>query len=247
LYIESVYYVKQKDDSLAIVTLKNLMALYPDAPISAKAATMIEVLQRRAEIEEYLTNLDVKRATEDSVVEIEDVVKVKPKEQVENKVTRAPVVTAPPKKDGLPTRADTSTFKAPPPVEKKAAGYVFTPTDQHMVVLLLNKVDIVYVNEARNALNRYNKEKFYNTPLEVTNVVLDDNRKMVTIANFANVIDASDYMEKVKTSASTDLFPWMPKDKFSFFIITAANLELLKTKKDVDEYLKLYKQSYSGK
>jgi len=247
LYIESVYYVKQKDDSLAIVTLKNLMALYPDAPISAKAATMIEVLQRRAEIEEYLTNLDVKRATEDSVVEIEDVVKVKPKEQVENKATRAPVVTAPPKKDGLPTRADTSTFKAPPPVEKKAAGYVFTPTDQHMVVLLLNKVDIVYVNEARNALNRYNKEKFYNTPLEVTNVVLDDNRKMVTIANFANVIDASDYMEKVKTSASTDLFPWMPKDKFSFFIITAANLELLKTKKDVDEYLKLYKQSYSAK
>jgi hypothetical protein len=67
-----------------------------------------------------------------------------------------------------------------------------------LVILLLNKVDIVYVNEARNALNRFNREKYYSTPLEVANVVLDDNRKMVTISAFANVVEASDYMEKAK-------------------------------------------------
>ncbi len=244
LYIESVYYVKSRQDSLAIETLKNLMALYHESPISAKAATMIEVLQKRSEIEEYLTSLDVKRATEDSFALIEETVKVKDREQVSKAPTRAPEVKAPDKK-GI-TRADTTSFKAPV-MDKQVEGYSFKPADQHLVILLLNKVDIVYVNEARNALNRFNREKYYNTPLEVTNVVLDDNRKMVTISAFANVVEASDYMEKARTSASTDLFPWMPKDKFSFFVITAANLELLKNKKDLDEYLKLFKQSFSGK
>ena len=100
---------------------------------------------------------------------------------------------------------------------------------------------------ARNALNRFNKEKYYSTPLDVTNVNLDENRKMVTISSFTNVVDAQDYMEKIKAGASSELFPWMPKDKFSFFVITAENLELLKNKKDLDEYLKLYKQTYSSK
>ena len=244
LYIESVYYVKTRQDSLAIETLKNLMALYHESPMSTKAATMIEVLQKRSEIEAYLTNLDVNRVKEDSIAVIEETVKVKPKEQVEKTGTRPAEVKAPVNK-GITRQADTASFKVPV-MEKKVEGYTFRPADQHMVILLLNKVDIVYVNEARNALNRFNKEKYYNIPLEVANVVLDDNRKMVTISSFANVVEASDYMERVKTSASTDLFPWMPKDKISFFIITSPNLELLKNKKDMDEYLKLFKQNYSS-
>jgi len=245
LYIESIYYVKTKQDSLAIGTLKNLMALYHESPMSAKAATMIEVLQKRAEIEDYLTKLNVERAKEDSVAVIEETVKVKPKEKVETTGTRPAEVKAPVNK-GITRQADTTSFKAPV-MEKKELGYTFRPADKHMVILLLDKVDIVYVNEARNALNRFNKEKYYSTPLDVTNVNLDENRKMVTISSFTNVVDAQDYMEKIKAGASSELFPWMPKDKFSFFVITAENLELLKNKKNLEEYLKLYKQSYSSK
>ncbi len=244
LYIESVYYVKTRQDSLAIQTLKNLIALYHESPMSAKAETMIEVLQKRSEIEDYLTKLNVERAKEDSIAIIEETVKVKPKEQVEKTGTRPAEVKTPVK--GITRQADTSSFKVPV-MEKKMEGYMFRPADKHMVILLLDKVDIVYVNEARNALNRFNREKYYSTPLEVQNVNLDDNRKMVTISSFANVVDAQDYMDKIRTGAPTELFPWMPKDKYSFFVITPDNLELLKNKKDINEYLKLYKQNFSGK
>ena len=245
LYIQSVYYIKERQDSMAILTLKNMMALYPESPMSAKAATMIEVLQRRNEIENYLTNLQVTRTPEDSVVALDETVKPKPKEQVTQTVVKPGEVKVDNRKP-ITVRADTATFKVPV-MEKKAEGYVFKPTDQHLVVLLLNKVDVVYVNEARNALNRYNKEKYYNLTLDVSNLVLDETRKMVTIASFSNIMEATDYMEKAKTVASTDIFPWMPKDKYSFFVITASNLVLLETRKDVDEYLKLLKQNITGK
>lgn len=245
LYIESIYYIKNRQDSLAIETLKNLMSLYHESPMSAKAATMIEVLQRRSEIEDYLTKLDVTRTNEDSIAIIEETVKVKPKEKVEKPTTRGAEIKVPDNK-GITRKADTSAFKVPV-MEKKIEGYFFKPSDLHLVILLLNKVDIVYVNEARNALNRFNKEKYYNTPLEVLHQNLDNDRKMVSISAFSNVIEAQDYLEKVKAGAATELFPWMPKDKYSFFVITPENLELLKTKKDVDEYLKLYKQNFSGK
>ena len=43
-----------------------------------------------------------------------------------------------------------------------------------MVVLVLDKVDVCILNEARIALIRYNKEKYYNQPLEVVPFPLND-------------------------------------------------------------------------
>ena len=69
LYIEAVYQVKQKNDSAAIGVLKNITTLYPKSALKAKAQRMIEVLGRRKEIEKYLTDLQVTRATEDETIE----------------------------------------------------------------------------------------------------------------------------------------------------------------------------------
>ncbi len=52
LYIQSVYYVKQKQDSAALGALTDLINLYPTSPLDQKADTMIDVLGRRSEIEE---------------------------------------------------------------------------------------------------------------------------------------------------------------------------------------------------
>ncbi len=52
----------------AIDVLSNIVSLYPKSPLKPKAERMIEVLGRRKEIEEYLTNLQVTRIPEDSVV-----------------------------------------------------------------------------------------------------------------------------------------------------------------------------------
>ncbi len=61
LYIESIYYIKQKEDSTAINRLENIAGLFGKSPLAEKAVTMIDVLKRRAQIENYLTNLKIDR------------------------------------------------------------------------------------------------------------------------------------------------------------------------------------------
>ncbi|HET9057634.1 MAG TPA: hypothetical protein VFN30_12385 [Chitinophagaceae bacterium] len=67
LYIEAIYHIKQKDDSVATATLGKILLLYPNSPLYQKAKTLKDVLSRRNEIENYLTNLQVTRAVEERV------------------------------------------------------------------------------------------------------------------------------------------------------------------------------------
>jgi hypothetical protein len=246
-----------------------MIALYPESPMSEKAKNVIEVLGRRTEIENYLTNLDITRAEEEKIVADLSTEKaevktptaavVAPKKvqavdpglkapelaKEKESVAKTPVKAGDVKADTrqpLSAKIDSSAFKAPT-IEKKVDGYSFVPADQYMVVLLLDKVDVVYVNEARNALNRYNRDKYSGKDFELSSVTLDDTRKMVTIATFPGVVEANDYVNRARTSAASEIFPWMPKDKYSFFLISTGNIELLKTRKDVKQYLDLLQQN----
>lgn len=270
LYIESIYFIKQREDSTAITTLKKLIALYPKSPMSVKAGNMINVLQRRSEIENYLANLNIERAKADSFTVTLDTEKAQTKKAgtptlgTEKIAPKTPALIAPevpktiekvsatPVKAGavksaatqpLSAKVDSSSFKIPV-MEKKADGYSFVPTDQYLVVLLLEKVDVVYINEARNALNRYNREKFTPKLLELAATTpFDETRKMIPIAAFQGVVEAHDYMTRAKSSAASEIFPWMPKEKYSFFVISTGNLELFKTRKDLKQYLDLLQQN----
>jgi outer membrane protein assembly factor BamD (BamD/ComL family) len=255
LYIESVYYIKQKQDSTAIITLQKLASLYPSSPMAEKASTMIDVLKRRSEIESYLTQLEVTRADEERVTVVDEpmkapqsapvaVVPPKPKETVTKEVTKAPEVKSTNKP--LQAKADTSKLLAPK-METAAKGYIFNPSDQHVAVLLLNKVDVVYVNEARNALNRYNRERYAANNLQVANELLDTDRKMIVVSSFNGLPDAREWVDKARAGAASEIFPWLPKDKYSFFLISQSNFELLKTRKDITEYLDLLNKQLSVK
>jgi tetratricopeptide (TPR) repeat protein len=269
LYIESVYQIQQRDDTAAIETLKKMIALYPESPMSEKAKNIIEVLGRRTEIENYLTNLDITRAEEEKIVVDLSTEKAETKKPTAAVVTpqkvqavdpglkapevpkekesvgKTPVKAGEVKTDTrqpLAAKIDSSTFKVPI-MEKKAEGYSFIPADQYIVVLLLDKVDVVYVNEARNALNRYNRDKYSGKEFELSSTPFDDTRKMITIATFTGVVEANDYVNRARASAGSEIFPWMPKDKYTFFLISTGNIELLKTRKDVKQYLDLLQQN----
>ena len=54
--------------ALPFQLLKNLQTLYPTSPLKEKAGTMIEVLARRAQIEDYLTKLEVTSAEEEKII-----------------------------------------------------------------------------------------------------------------------------------------------------------------------------------
>jgi outer membrane protein assembly factor BamD (BamD/ComL family) len=244
LYIESIYYIKQKQDSLALATLNNILVLYPQSTLGPKVGNLMSVLSRRSEIEAHLDSLNITRYPEDSFVVITETAPVREKEKIAPREKEAP--PAPKVETAIQPKTDTTSLKAPV-TEKKSSGYSFKASDAHMVVLVLDKVDVVYVNEARMALIRYNKEKFYNQPLEVVPYPLDDNIKLVQIKTFSDAGAALSYLEKTKSVAPSEIFSWLPADKYRFIIMTEQNLEVLKEQKNMDAYLKFLKENIPGK
>jgi outer membrane protein assembly factor BamD (BamD/ComL family) len=258
LYIEAVYHVRERSDSTAISLLSNITQLYPATPIAMKSDQLIRVLKRRKEIETYLTNLKIERPKDDEKVVIANQLPL-PGRVVTNPIptTRTPApatpnTTTPGQQQpvakapvqALPeTRKDTTSRAANKPV---IAPMVFTnsPLDAHYVVLVLDKVDPVYVTEARNAFNRYNREKFYNTPIEITNLPLTDDIKLVLFKNYTNAATAIEYIEKARKVAASEIIPWLNAQKYAFMIISESNLQVLQTTKDINAYRKFLVQSF---
>ena len=61
LYIEAVYQIRQRQDSVATRTLNDIIGQFPGQPLAVKAANLLSVLGRRAQIEEELRNLVIKK------------------------------------------------------------------------------------------------------------------------------------------------------------------------------------------
>ena len=246
LYIESIYYIKQKDDNSAINALQNLIHIDREAGISKKAENIINVLKRRDEIEKYLSNLDIERAKEDSAAVVED--KPKPKTGVQEQVKASGVPKAPEvaaaKETVIRPSIDSSVFNKPKPAPQ--SGFSYNPAEQHYVAIVLNKVDIVYGNEAKNAFNRYNRESFNDQPIEITILPLDDENKLMLMSGFSDAVGALDYINKTKPVAGAQVVPWLTSDKYSFIVISAGNLEVLKNNKDLSGYKKFVEANYPG-
>ena len=352
LYIESIYYVTQKDDSTAIKVLTDLSGTFATSPMAEKAKTMIGVLSRRAEIEDYLTKLQVTRNEDTTskgyvppkqeVAIIQKPTIIQTPATIKKDSINAPIVTVPkkdepvakpivlaPKKDSVNTpivtvpkkevlvtkptvlapkkeepvaktkvmapkkeepvvtptlpapkkqepvaipKKDTVIKSAPivPPVKKEntvvipakpivkdtvarvapaivVKSFIFKPADPHFVIVVLDKVDPVYASEAKNAFNRYNKEKFYNKPIEMGSLKLDDRFNLVLQGPFSDANAAVDYIDKVKPVTNSRILPWLNLDKYSFLVISAENLEVLKTSLDMNAYKQLIQQAFPGK
>lgn len=237
LYIESVYYIKQRKDSIALNTLQNILTLYPNSILKDKATTMISVLTRRKEIEDYLTNLNISRSKEDSLIAINDKFSAqnKPLSEVKKPVTKG---------------ADTSRVvivqpKIVTPQPIVSGSFSFIETVPHNVLMILNKVDPVYVSEARNAFIRYNREKFSSQNIEIKKDAIDIDRNILIFSQFATAGEALIYADKLKRSAASEV-SWLPAAKYSFIIISDANLQVLKTNKDLQGYIKLLNTKYPG-
>ncbi len=272
LYIEAVYHIKQRNDSLAIKVLNNIVDLYPKANLTPKAVRMIDVLKRRTEIENYLTKLEVTRAKDDEIVRIDDtddrpVLKrndsnliISPKNYIDTgktKIVLLPKVPIVPV-DSFKIIAKDTVQVAPlvlpvikDSVKKTSPVFVQGPFTlntglAHNVIMVLNKVDITYVNESKNAFTRYLKEMFRNEPITITRDAIDADRNLLIFSSFASADDALQFLLKVKKAAPEEV-SWLPANKYSFLLIDNANLQLLKSNKNIPDYIILLNKAYPGK
>lgn len=238
LYIESIYYIKERQDSNAIAVLKNIQNLYPASPLREKATTMLDVLKRRAEIEKYLTELQITRANDDQVVVVDDkapIVVKAPTGKPVNVKTTAPVITK---------RVMTDSIKIPDAYINKS--FTLQPESPHYVAMILDKVDAVYVNEAKNAFTRFNKGSMATLNVAITRDTIDAARSLLLFTSFENATEALKYFDKVKKAAASEV-SWLQPAKYSFIIISNDNLLLLKTNKDITSYKQLINANFGNR
>ncbi len=238
LYIEAMYHIKQRNDSNAIAQLRNLVTLYPTSALKPKAATMIDVLSRRAEIEKYLTELEITRTDDDKVIVANDnpntTTIIAPSAPTAVKIIAAPTTIKP--------RVDT--IKTPDAFISK--NFVLQPEAPFYVAMILDKVDGVYVTEAKNAFTRFNKSSMATINITINKDAIDADKALLLFANFENATEAIKYYDKIKKAAPSEI-SWLQASKYSFTIISDSNLQILKANKDLQTYRQLLNSNFGNK
>lgn len=235
LYIESIYYVKQRNDSFAINSLQQLTSKFPNSPLAERATTMIDVLKRRTEIETYLTDLNIERPIEAVTRGVDltgpaNIVNTLPKKDSAN------VKGINPKEIKPATGVNINNAVKSEPLKLAELDYEFVPSDTQYAVVVLNKVDGMFVGEARNAFSRFNQERFYNRRFSISTQSINPDVQLLLIGPFPSASDAVSYTDAVKPLAASRILPWLSADKYGFQIISPANLRLLQNKKDIAAY-----------
>lgn len=229
-YIEAVYYIKQVNDSAAIKNLETIVTQFPSNPLAEKATTMISVLKRRKEIETYLTNLEIEKK-EDTLmkrVELNDITtNVNTRDTTKGEIVKTII-----KKNEIKV-PDKALDKTIATVAEK--GFDFNPTLKHYAVVILYKVDNMFVKEATTAFGRFNKQKFYSSTINQGVVPLQGEVSLLLQGPFENAASAMNYVDVAKPQ-SGKIVPWLTADKYGYSIISNENLELLKTNNNIEGY-----------
>jgi len=274
LYIEAIYYIKTKQDSVAINRLENISRLFPQSPLAEKAVTMVDVLKRRNQIEAYLSNLSIERGEEDLrrgadvdyTVPIPTITKSLPT----NKAPTAPVtaknITLTPNNTQLiKTGKEFNTAIANAPVAPliktrpltlqteqttghlKGNSYSFNPNDTTYLVVMLDKVDPIFVSESKNAFTRFNQQLSLNRPIPMSIRKINNQLQYLLFGPFQNFDQAIQYMDKVRPSTASRILPWLGTNKYKFSMISPANLALLQESQDIEGYNSFLHELYPEK
>jgi hypothetical protein len=246
LFIESVFYMSVREDSIALEKLTNLSQQAVGTPLGDKAERMRDVLSRRDEIESYLTQLQVTRNEENETSPVINLTPVQTTiEQKQDRQTRDSIVSKPNIitqqarviVDSAKNESETATVRS----------YSFNPTETHYAVILLDAVAPVYIGECKNAFNRYNQVNFYNQKIATSTQKIDDRYSLVLLGPFKDAADATMYIDKVKPASTGRIIPWLKTDKYNFIIISQYNLNILSETKDMDTYRQLLKEALPEK
>lgn len=238
LFIQSIYYIKNKQDSIAIQQLRSLMQQFPTSPLNNRAQHIIAVLTHRKEIEERLNNLQVTRIQDEDE---NDILNISENKNLRYTPTKSDTVKLKPVSINKQINPITSTPLYDSLLKKKPnaeinTSYTFNPNHNHWVMIVFEKVGPVYLSEARNTFERYHKTQLYNTKLTSQLETLDSTHTVLLIQFFSDASNALQYIDKIKPITSTEIIPWLINKKYSFWVIDPQNWEMLKKLKDIENY-----------
>ncbi|MFX5582928.1 hypothetical protein ABTE20_20195, partial [Acinetobacter baumannii] len=82
----------------------------------------------------------------------------------------------------------------------------------------------MYSTEAKNAFFRFNEERFKNNAPAIDLQSINDDTGLILVGPFNNTTEAINYIDVVKPLSSIRIVSWLTQQKYSFLIISEANL-----------------------
>ncbi|MCX6353173.1 MAG: hypothetical protein NTX03_15140, partial [Bacteroidetes bacterium] len=111
----------------------------------------------------------------------------------------------------------------------------------HMFVCVL-PFEKVNINMVKAKFSDYNRENFGKENLELTSIVIDDNRQAIVVKNFVDIKRTQNYFSTVQRDK--DFFSRMGLGEQKYFYISDQNFTLFMKDKDADIYLKFFNEKY---
>ncbi len=128
-------------------------------------------------------------------------------------------------------------------VEKKVTvipSYAAKEDEPHLFVLLFNEKD-ADVNKVIFNINKYNADYHKKRGLSVAKQTINS-KVMVVVEGLSNKTNALRYFKKIINNSSA--YAGLEKIDYRNFVITPSNLEMLKKKGNVKEYIDFYAKRY---
>ncbi|MES2267630.1 MAG: tetratricopeptide repeat protein [Bacteroidota bacterium] len=161
---------------------------------------------------------------------------VKEEKPVEVKTEILPPVTQSAKVEAPVTLAPTLA-----PV--KQAPSIFNLRDSTNYYLVINvSSGAINLSSSRFGIGQFNRVSYSNAGIKHQLKAVGYDNQLIYIGRFNNLAEVKDYARKI-LPLMPDIMK-VPKDKYSFFIITQENLDKLADRKKLDSYIDYYQQNY---
>ena len=127
-------------------------------------------------------------------------------------------------------------------VVSKDQLYKFDPTSFHFYIIVF-EVKNISINDMKNNFSNHNSKTFSSRKLTINTLFLDDKHEVLNVSRFENKDDALSYLLSVQNSPEINAL--LGKTQYQHFVISAANYPVFYKNKDVEQYLKFYKENYT--
>ena len=119
------------------------------------------------------------------------------------------------------------------PEVKKASPYDYQPNSEHFAMIVCDTRN-VRIDPLLVRISDFNKKEHRTRTFNVKNLILDDDRTLITIGNFENEDKAKQYIGSM--TLSDYVFGGIDKSKYSIVPISSKNYPVFYQSKDLEEY-----------
>lgn len=240
--LEAMAIIKTGTEDEGKAAIGSVITKYPgDAAILTQAKSIQEALERRQELTEYLTKLEITRDSS-GVTHVDENIRI-----------RYPWQTPQPNMaDSLALKAKLDSAAAaanvpPPPPAKPVTPYQLgaeKASIPHFVVVHFDRVSKVLIDEAVAQFTKYNTDKYPASQLQTSTYALTPTEIMVIVRLFPDENKALDYFDEISRVASETIIPRIRPTDYRLFIISRENFILLNNTKDIEGYRTFFNNNY---